>query len=105
MYHAHPPLDLQPGEIETTQFGGDLRCSALDHNPPRDGDAERNHSSALLPAQNQQTSWIADSDHPIFGLHVRHRPLEVGLVEFGYCIIRAHGQPGTLAGDDEPTTR
>jgi hypothetical protein len=69
--HAKSSRDLQPGEIETAQFGNNLRCSALDHDPPWDGDAERDLRCALLPAQAPQTSWIADGDRPLFGLHIR----------------------------------
>src|SRR5262249_48077098 len=44
-------LDFQPGEIEATQFGCDLRCPALDRDLPRDGGVECDLRCTLLPTK------------------------------------------------------
>src|SRR5205085_6841633 len=98
--HAESPFDLQPGEIEPAQLGGNLPCAALDHDLPRDGAAECDLSRTLLPARNPQTPWIADSDNSLFGLHIWHGSLEAGLVERALDITRTQGQPEGSGGED-----
>ena len=87
--------------MEPVKPGFDLRCATLDHDLPRNGDAERDLRHALLTARNPQTSWIADHDLPIFGFHVWHRTLEAGLVERALHITRTQGQPESPRGEDK----
>src|SRR5579884_2634103 len=84
--HTHSPLDIQLGKMKTTQFGGDLSCPALDYDPPWESSAESDLRRALLATHHPQTSWIAESHSSIFDLHVRHRPLEAGLVQFSHSL-------------------
>src|SRR5690348_9890126 len=100
--HAHPPLDLQTGEIEIAQLGGDVRCAALDHDLPWDGGVERDRRCAHLPAQYPQTAWIANSDLAIFGLHIWHSPLKASLIQRGHLGVRAQAQLEDASRDDEP---
>src|ERR1700726_4231228 len=103
MDRTESPFDFQPGEIEVAQSGDDLRCTALDHDLPRDGDAERDLRRALPPARNPQTPWIANCDHSLSGLHVWQRPLEASLVKLGHSIVCAQGQARDPGGDNEPS--
>src|SRR5262245_6514852 len=80
--HAACPIGLQFKEIQTAQFGSHVRAAALEHDLPGDGGAECDLRCALLCARNPQASWIADSNHAIFNLHIWHGAFEAGLVEY-----------------------
>src|SRR5262249_47372670 len=74
------PFDLQPGEPEPAQLGGDLRRSTLDRELPGDSGAQRDLRRTPFPGE-PEFSRIADSDHSLFRCHLWHRSLKAGLVE------------------------
>src|SRR5581483_11882865 len=49
---AESSLNLQSGEIEPAQFGGDVRCSAFDDDSPWDGDIECDLSRTFSPVHH-----------------------------------------------------